>query len=117
MITDSLNLCQKLLPNSSIFRVNVASRLEKVKELLLPHSIFDTIAWVRGGSNRVKQANLSDGPTKPFYAVHNLISYDQYWGSYLNKPRGTWPVKMLSHIRPSSVRMFSDLLKRYQGIG
>ena len=117
MITDSLNLCQKLLPNSSIFRVNVASRLEKVKELLLPHSIFDTIAWVRGGSNRVKQANLSDGPTKPFYAVHNLISYDQYWGSYLNKPRESWPVKMLSHIRPSSVRMFSDLLKRYQGIG
>ena len=114
--TDSLNLCLKLLPTSSIFRVQTASRLQKIKELCAPQSIYDCVAWIRGGSQRIFQNNLSDPSGKPFYSIHHLICYDQLFGSFLNEKSETWPFKYLRSIRPVSVRQFQDILAKYHGI-
>ena len=114
--TDSLNLCLKLLPTSAIFRVQTASRLQKIKELCASQNIYDSIAWIRGGSQRIFQNNLSDSLGKPFYSIHHLVCYDQLFGSFLNEKPETWPFKYLRSIRPVSCRQFQDILAKYQGI-
>ena len=113
---DSLNLCQKLLPSSAIFKPATGARLQKIKELVSPQSIFDAVCWVRGGSNRALQNNLADAAGKSFYSIHNLICFDQLFGSFLNDDPKNWPLKYLKDIKPISVRHFQDLLSKYQGI-
>ena len=113
---DSLNLCQKLMPSSAIFKPATGARLQKIKELISPQSIYDAVSWVRGGSNHALQNNLADAAGKSFYSIHNLINYDQIFGSYLNDEPKNWPLKFLKDIKPISVRLFKDLLSKYQGI-
>ena len=113
---DSLNLCQKLMPSSAIFKPSTGARLQKIKELISPQSVYDAVSWVRGGSNRALQNNLADAAGKNFYSIHNLINFDQIFGSYLNDEPKNWPLKFLKNIKPISVRLFQDLLSKYQGI-
>ena len=111
--TDSLSLLQKLSVNSCIFEIFTACRLAKIREYISPADLGTSLCFVHGGRS-ASQANGSDILTKENMRIHHFASFEFLFGSWVNLDQKEWPVIFQKDLEAPNLRLFSDLLSKYQ---
>ena len=111
--TDSLSLLQKLSVNSCIFEIFTACRLAKIREYIAPADLGTSLCFVHGG-RAASQANGADVLTKENMRIHHFASFEYFFGSWVNLDQKDWPVIFQKDLEAPNLRLFSDLLSKYQ---
>ena len=111
--TDSLSLLQKLSVNSCIFEIFTACRLAKIREYISPADLGTSLCFVHGG-RAASQANGADVLTKENMRIHHFASFEYFFGSWVNLDQKDWPVIFQKDLEAPNLRLFSDLLSKYQ---